>query len=167
MTFEEYSSYFSTIISRRDDEQVAPYDKPAYIEYTRLNWTRMQRWLKPDNLTNELKAAVANITTAQQWIIITEPWCGDAAHNVPFLQKAAALNPLINVTYELRDSEPFRINQYLTNGGKSIPKLIIRDAQGHDLATWGPRPAQCRIVSKTRGGESSFRYRECADPDLV
>src|SRR5690606_37230624 len=78
------------------------------------------------------------------WFVITEPWCGDAAHSVPFIQLAAQLNPLITVEYELRDSEPFRINDYLTGGSKSIPKLIIRDDQGNDLATWGPRPVECQ-----------------------
>ena len=61
----------------------------------------------------------------------------------------AALNPLISVDIELRDSEPHRINDYLTNGGKSIPKLIIQDELGKDLATWGPRPAACQVFYDT------------------
>jgi hypothetical protein len=34
--------------------------------------------------------------------------------------------------------------KYLTNGGKSIPKLVVRDVDGLDLFTWGPRPAPAR-----------------------
>ena len=41
----------------------------------------------------------------------------------------------------IADRSPFLIEHYLTNGGKSIPKLIVRDADGKDLFTWGPRPA--------------------------
>ncbi|MFN6083734.1 MAG: thioredoxin family protein, partial [Fluviicola sp.] len=37
------------------------------------------------------------------------------------------------------------INSYLTNGSKSIPKLIIRNALGEDLAVWGPRPEKTRL----------------------
>jgi hypothetical protein len=59
---------------------------------------------------------------------------------------AARKNPLITIDYELRDSEPFRITGYLTNGGKAIPKLIIRDAEGNDLAVWGPRPERCQAL---------------------
>lgn len=106
----------------------------------------MNRWLKHGVLSEEIKKIVSNITTPQTWVIITEPWCGDAAHLVPFLHLIAQKNPLITVDYELRDSAPFRINNYLTNGGKSIPKLIIKNEFDADLATWGPRPAGCQIV---------------------
>jgi hypothetical protein len=56
------------------------------------------------------------------------------------------LNPLIKVDYQLRDSEPFLINSYLTRGSKSIPKLIIANSDHQDLATWGPRPAGCQLL---------------------
>jgi hypothetical protein len=32
------------------------------------------------------------------------------------------------------------MNQYLTNGGMSIPKLICVDEELNELGTWGPRP---------------------------
>jgi len=146
MTFEAYHQYFETIIQKTPDQQTAPYNNPDYFDYTKLNWSRMNRWLKTGQLTDAVKEAVLAINTPQQWIIITEPWCGDAAHSVPFLEMISRLNPLISVSYELRDSEPFRINDYLTNGGKSIPKLIIKDNTGADLATWGPRPAACQEI---------------------
>lgn len=62
------------------------------------------------------------------------------------MEMIAKENPLISISYELRDSEPNRINEYLTNGGKSIPKLIIRDTEGFDLATWGPRPEEAQVI---------------------
>ena len=142
MNFSTYTNYFQEILNA--EHPIAPYNNPDYFNYTKLNWSRMNRWLKHGELLPEAKEAINDVTTKQQWIIITEPWCGDAAHVVPFLQMISALNPLIEVTYELRDSEPFRINDYLTNGGKSIPKLIIRDEDGHDLATWGPRPVAAK-----------------------
>jgi hypothetical protein len=73
--------------------------------------------------------------------MITEPWCGDAAHSIPFLAAIAEQSPKITYEIQLRDSDPFLINNYLTHGGKSIPKLIVRDLLGTDLFTWGPRPA--------------------------
>src|SRR5690554_5017575 len=146
MTFQEYISYFENIISTSLDEQKPPYDNIDYIDYTKLNWSRTSRWIKTGKLSEALKNALQNIRTPQQWIVITEPWCGDAAHSVPFMELASRENPLITVSYKLRDSEPFRINEYLTNGTKSIPKLIIQDAQGNDLGTWGPRPKDCQIL---------------------
>lgn len=144
MHFKAYQAYFQSIL--QSTEPAPPYDNPDYINYTRLNWSRMNRWLKTGRINHELKSAIEAIAQPQQWIIITEPWCGDAAHSVPFLEMATGYNDRITVSYELRDSEPFRINNYLTNGSKSIPKLIIRDADGKDLATWGPRPAGCQVL---------------------
>lgn len=146
MTFQDYLDYFRSVIETPDEEQSAPYDNPDYIEYTRMNWSRTNRWLKTGKLSEALTALIKGIQEPQQWIVITEPWCGDAAHSVPFFHMLAQLNPLIRVEYELRDSEPFRINNYLSNGSKSIPRVIFRDAAGKDLAVWGPRPAGCQEV---------------------
>jgi hypothetical protein len=142
MNFSAYCDYFRQILD--DPDRKAPYDNPDYIDYTRMNWARMNRWLKTAVITDTMRQAVSGVQQPQQWIIITEPWCGDAAHCVPFLHMIAGMNERITVRYELRDAEPFRINQYLTRGGKSIPKLIIQDESGADLANWGPRPAACQ-----------------------
>jgi len=40
------------------------------------------------------------------------------------------------------------MNQYLTNGGQAIPKLIARDASGTDLFCWGPRPAHAISIMR-------------------
>jgi hypothetical protein len=144
MDFETYTAEFDRILNA--PEPPAPYDNPNYFNYTKLNASRMRRWLKTAVLSDELVKAVTAIGEPQQWIIITEPWCGDAAHIVPFFHLIARKNPLISIDYELRDTEPFRINDYLTRGGKAIPKLIIRDANGNDLATWGPRPTACQLL---------------------
>lgn len=138
MNFTEYSALFDQLLS--DQHPKAPYDNPDYLEYTKLNASRQNRWMKKGELLPAAIAAVESVHTPQQWILISEPWCGDAAHNVPFLVKLAAINPLISLDIQLRDQPPFLIEDYLTNGGKSIPKLIVRDAQGADLFTWGPRP---------------------------
>jgi len=153
MEFARYLIEFERVLNSVPGE--APYDKAEYREYTKLNWSRMNRWLKKGELTASLQKVITQIDRPQRWIIITEPWCGDAAHTVPFIQLAAQLNPLIAIDYELRDRPPFRINEYLTNGGKSIPKLVIRDEHGTDLATWGPRPAACQKLYEELKAESA------------
>lgn len=141
MTFQQYLDYFETIVETPNEAQVSPYDNLDYIEYVRMNWTRMNRWIKTGKLSEDLVRTVQNINHPQTWIVITEPWCGDAAHSVPFIHLLGELNPLITVEYELRDAEPFRINEYLTNGSKSIPVVIFGDN-----AVWGPRPKGCQEV---------------------
>lgn len=143
MTFEEYIHHFEQIIQSETPE--APYDNPDYFEYAKLNWSRMNRWLKNGVINNELKGKIASIGSKQTWILIAEPWCGDAAHSTPFIKMITDLNPKITLEIQLRDSGS-EIDNYLTNGGKSIPKLIVRDDKGKDLFTWGPRPKDCQAV---------------------
>src|SRR5690554_5790422 len=134
MDFKEYQAHFSKIVD--GDDVAAPYDEPEYMDYTKLNWSRTNRWLKRGELDSDLKSLIESIDDAQEWLVITEPWCGDAAHSVPFIHMLADLNPKISLRVELRDQPPHSIDKYLTNGTKSIPKLVVRDASGKDLFTW-------------------------------
>lgn len=138
MNFKEYLDYFEQIILH--PEQYPVYQDENYYKYAKLNWSRTNRWLSKFEPSDETKALISAIKEPQTWIIITEPWCGDAAHSVPQLYNIVENHPYIKVDIQLRDEEPFLINQYLTNGGKSIPKLIIRNANNEDVAIWGPRP---------------------------
>lgn len=157
MNFQEYSAYFESILNKNSNEHLSPYDNPDYLDYTKLNWVRMNRWFKTGKLADELLLAVKKINKPQQWMVITEPWCGDASHNIPFIEMIAKENPLISISYELRDAAPFSIEQYLTNGTKSIPKLVIRNAKGDDLGIWGPRPKDCqKMYSSLIADKASF-----------
>lgn len=142
MTFEKYLQQFEDILNHPENHPT--YQDEEYYQYTKMNWTRMGRWLKRFEPTLAFEQFVGSITQKQQWIIITEPWCGDAAHSVPMLAKMASKNSNISLDIQLRDSTPFLIDSYLTNGGKSIPILVIRNEAGEDLAVWGPRPQACQ-----------------------
>jgi hypothetical protein len=62
---------------------------------------------------------------------------------VPLLLKLIHQIPNARFTLELRDQSTL-IDQYLTNGGKGIPKVIVRDEQGIDLFVWGPRTREAQ-----------------------
>jgi len=146
MNYQEYYALFDDILTRKYVGH--PYEKESYYNYTKLGLARMRRWDKQPVPDEALVDAVKGLTKKQHWIIITEPWCGDAAHIIPFAIKLAAYNPLISYDLQLRDTEPSLITHYLTNGSKSIPKLIVRDEAGKDLFTWGPRPAPAEALRK-------------------
>ncbi|MBL7761161.1 MAG: thioredoxin family protein [Sediminibacterium sp.] len=136
MNEQDYLEYVNSIITMPEEDRFPPYNNADYLEYTKLNASRKSRWLKTQSISEGLKQVVSYIKSPQNWIVITEPWCADAAHNIPFIILAARENPLISLSFELRDSPPNRIEQYLTGGTKSIPKLIIKDEKGNDLAIW-------------------------------
>lgn len=144
MDFTQYQQIFLDILDEK--QTAAPYNEPGYLNYVKLNQTRQQRWLKTAVLDPDLVAAIRGIDRDQFWTVITEPWCGDAAHTVPFIHLLSTLNPLIKTDYQLRDSPPFLINNYLTNGTKSIPRLIIADKNHNNIAVWGPRPHGCQLL---------------------
>ena len=116
-----------------------------YQPYIPLNKSRFLRIVKQGVIYQELTEVIRSINEKQDWIIITEPWCGDAAQSVPYLFKMAELNPLINVEVQLRDSNS-EIDSYLSNGKMSIPKLIVRNKEGADRFVWGPRPQQLEAI---------------------
>ncbi len=143
MNFQEYLDVVNTILAA--EKPAPPYDNADYFQYTKMNGSRMNRWLKQNPVTEETKAIVAAITRKQHWVVITEPWCGDAAHIVPILYLMSRLNEHIDFKLQLRDSGS-EIEKYLTNGTRSIPVLIVRDENGNDLFHWGPRPAAAKVV---------------------
>jgi hypothetical protein len=145
MKFSNYLALFDEILERKITS--APYDDPHFYEYVKLNKSRMHRWLKSGVISEEMSNFLLSINNPTRWILITEPWCGDAAHSVPFIYLMASLNPSIELMIQLRDSDESEIEQYLTNNARSIPKLIIRDLEGRDLLIWGPRPQKCEALN--------------------
>lgn len=145
MTIAEYNNYFEDILEQKHVQP--PYNNKDYVNYVKLNKTRTKRWEKKGEILPDAKEVIKAIDSPQTWVLITEPWCGDAANLVPLIDKLASLNPNITLQIQLRDSDS-EIDNYLTNGGKSIPKLIARDKGGNDIFTWGPRPAEAQGLAK-------------------
>lgn len=112
----------------------------SMTNYAMLNQKRMRKWDKIGKITSELMEKIMSLDQKMTWLVITEGWCGDAAQNLPFLNKMAQLNPNINLRFVLRDENLPLIDAFLTNGGRSIPKLIALDNDLKVLGTWGPRP---------------------------
>lgn len=155
VSWTSYINKFDEILNSKVPP--APYNNPAYLDYLKLNRSRQKRWLKTGEIQENLKQVASKINTPQTWYVITEPWCGDAAHSVPFFKLIANLNPLINLKIVWRDTPPVMINDYLTNGGKSVPKLVIRDSEEKDLINWGPRPKECqKIYLDLKENEAEF-----------
>lgn len=118
------------------------------IHYTQLNFQRMKRWKTTGKLLHETAAYIKALDAPQTWTVLTESWCGDAAHSFLFIQKMADLNPVISLEWKLRDEHPALMDRYLTNGGRAIPKLIVTQGS-RELFHWGPRPKIVQQVYQT------------------
>lgn len=141
ISYEEYRKLIDVLIS--ENKTSGNEQNEMLIDFTKLNQQRMKRLDKTQQLSNELIEHMQDLKEKQVWLVLTESWCGDAAQNIPVLEKIAKVNPLVSFRLVLRDENDELMQQYLTNGGKSIPKLIaISEDLEKELFTWGPRPAE-------------------------
>lgn len=142
-----YESYVTLVEGLLLEGKVTGHQQSdSLLEYTKLNLHRMHRWEKTFQPNDALARKIQAIDQPIQWIIITEGWCGDAAQQLPVIEKLARLNPLITTTYVLRDDNPDFMNQFLTNGARSIPVWICTDKNQNVLWKWGPRPAEAESL---------------------
>ncbi|MBF8963707.1 thioredoxin family protein [Pontibacter sp. FD36] len=139
ITYTQYRELIDTLLA--ENKTTGTNHSEPMVEYTRMNAQRMRRVEKTTVLDNEMVDLMLSVQNKMIWVILTEAWCGDAAQTVPALVKIADASPLIDVKLMLRDEHPEVMDAYLTNGGRSIPKLIVLDAETmEELGTWGPRP---------------------------
>jgi hypothetical protein len=142
-----YNTYIEEFEFRAKGTPKRPILKPEYEHYTKLNFSRSSRWEKRGVLRDDTLKVLHAIDRDLDWILITEPWCGDAAHSLPFIQMMVGESVHIKMEIYLRDEHPELIDKYHTNGSHSIPKLVVRDRETQeDLFVWGPRPAGLEMI---------------------
>jgi hypothetical protein len=111
------------------------------IGYTKLNWQRLMRSQKTLKLPVDVQVDLKNLTGLYVLLVLTEPWCGDAANATPVFGMIDEQAPNVELRYILRDEHLDIIDEYLTNSGRSIPKAIILKKDSLEvLGSWGPRP---------------------------
>ncbi len=137
MTYDAYVNLISNLLE--EEKTTGPNQSDLYVNFTKLNYTRMNRVKKtfsPAQPLLDLVKAQKN----QTWLVISEAWCGDAAQSVPMMANLAEKNPEIKLQIILRDEHPEIMDLFLTDGGKGIPVLIVLNETGKVLFHWGPRP---------------------------
>jgi len=136
MTYEEYKKLFADEIENSQD-----LDENNNYDIKKLNFARSTRVEKQFVPSDKLTKAVDKISKPQFWLVLTESWCGDSAQNLPVLAKISELSKNVELRILLRDSNLEIMDKYLTNGTRSIPKLVAFDEEGNELFRWGARPA--------------------------
>jgi hypothetical protein len=137
-----YQDYLEKLIDDIIKENAESLDEKAKkkFETKRLNLQRSARIMKTYRVSANLIEEIKKINEPQLWMVITENWCGDSAQILPYLALMAEENSNIDFKIILRDSNPDIMDQYLTNGTRSIPLLVAFDSNGNELFRWGSRP---------------------------
>lgn len=143
LSFEAYQQLFTGD---------APAASGAYTEkqkaYFPINAKRMARLLKKDRLLAEAPERIQQIDRPLHLLVITEPWCGDAAQVIPPIVQMAEQNEYLTLSFVMRDQQLALMDAFLTNGSRAIPKIIFLDpAEDYQvLGAWGPRPTDAQDI---------------------
>ena len=143
-TYADYRLMLTDLLEN-EGKTTGPNQSDFYLEIAHLNQARMNRLDRRPKLTEETTAFLAGLERELILLVLTEGWCGDAAQSLPVLNWMADASPQIHLYTLLRDENPELMDAYLTDGARSIPKIIILDAETKEvLGSWGPRPAEAQ-----------------------
>lgn len=148
ISFEEYLEIGKHRLENPANEQEIDYKQYYELGLQRIDRT-LKKYIPDEDQLKELETKKFN----GKILIISEVWCGDASATVPALVKF--FEDKNEVRIFLRDNDKSLINQFLTNGTESIPKVIILDKDFNVNNSWGPRPKY--------GKELLMKYK--ADPE--
>ena len=122
----------------------------------RSGWTRTRI---PDAIAERMRA----VTGSWKLLVLSADWCGDASNSVPVMARLAEQSENLELRLLERDDHLELMDEHLTGGtARSIPAVILLDAQNREHAWWGPRPADLQAWVKTAGMEmeKDARYKE-------
>lgn len=160
MDYTQYNLLFKQLVEENRSTGEETQEK---TDYTKLNFSRSKRLDKTAQTSEESLSVFKNISEKQTWLVISEPWCGDAAQTLPFLNKIAQLSEHIDLKIVLRDDNLELMDLFLSNGSQSIPIVIMVDEDMDVLQSWGPRSkAATKLVSdyKTEHGVIDDAFKE-------
>ncbi|MBL7933970.1 MAG: thioredoxin family protein [Bacteroidia bacterium] len=162
LTYKDYVTLVEKLFEQ--GKSTGSLQSEAYFEYTKINLQRMKRIEKSTTLLEETKKIISEISTPLTWLVLTEGWCGDAAQNLPAIYLMSLESKNINFRLVLRDEHLEIMDKYLTNGSRSIPKLICFETESlRERFTWGPRPSELQeIIMRLKHENASKEERGLA-----
>ena len=137
--FIEYKQLISDLL--KEGKSTGVTQNKRFLEYSKLNDKRLKRLSKQLKISDKAKEKAEKVKKDFFWLVLTESWCGDAAHSLPILHRFTEINPKIDLQIISRDENPELMDHFLTNGSRSIPKLVLVEKESMKvLGSWGPYP---------------------------
>lgn len=141
ISYEEYRRLVTNHVEKGTSS--GPNQSEALSNYTLLNNSRMKRLDKTIKIKNDITKKFQNYKGDLTWLVLTESWCGDAAHSMPVMNKLVQLTPNIEFKVVQRHENVELMNEFLTNGKMAIPKLIVYDNNKNEVINnWGSKPSK-------------------------
>ena len=94
-------------------------------------------------------------------LVLSADWCGDAVNTVPAIARLVELTSNTDLRILDRDTNLDLMDAHLTGKSRSIPAVIVLDADYVERGWWGPRPAalQSWVMSEGQALEKTERYK--------
>ena len=146
-----------------EGKSTGPEQSKDLTNYSTLNDRRMKRLDKTIKISKDTIQEFKKVKQPQTWLVLTEGWCGDAAQNLPILNKIASGTANIDFKIVLRDENLDLMDLFLTNRGRSIPKLVALDKDNNVLYLWGPRPTiatKMVVAYKEKNGALDPQFKQ-------
>lgn len=140
MAYAEYEARLAAYAAEPVPDGASAEDR-THRSFAGINLQRATRIARTYVPGDGIGAVVRALPGPQLWGVLSEVWCGDSVQVIPYLDRIAGLRADIDLRILLRDEHPDVMQCYLTGGKRCIPKLILFDAAGRELGSWGPRPA--------------------------
>lgn len=138
-TYSEFKEILSDLLF--EGKSTGKEQSEDLLQYSTLNEIRLRRLDKTIVVPEVISEKLKSFEKEYIWLVIAEGWCGDAAQVLPILNKMALETDKIDLRIVFRDSNDELMNEYLTNGARAIPKLLIIDKESGEVCKhWGPRP---------------------------
>ncbi|MEM7413863.1 MAG: thioredoxin family protein [Gemmatimonadota bacterium] len=148
-----------TTLTRERFEAAATFDEYlTTVEKNRELWHGVRDRVR---LPDELVEQAREMPGGWHLLALSEDWCGDAVNTLPVIAKFAA-----EAGWDLRvlgrDDNLDLMDAHLTNGrSRSIPIVIVYDADFEEVGWWGPRPEEIQswVMSEGLAMSSPERYK--------
>ncbi len=131
---------------------------PTAQKYPELWQAVYQHARVPD----EIVARAARLHGPWHLLALSEDWCGDAVNTIPVVQRLVERVPGFDLRLVGRDANPDVMDAHLTGKSRSIPVVMMLDADFRELGWWGPRPSELQawVLGPGQALSHDDRYRE-------
>jgi hypothetical protein len=97
---------------------------------------------KRATVSSEIAARARALGASWHLLVLNEDWCGDSVNILPYLAKLTEAAPNLELRIVRRDENLDIMDAHLTGKSRSIPIVILLDANFKECGWWGPRPAE-------------------------
>lgn len=84
-------------------------------------------------------------------LVLNEDWCGDSVNILPHVARLSEASENIDMRILGRDANPDLMDAHRTGTARSIPVVIVYDADFRERGWWGPRPRPLQEWMMTEG----------------